>query len=82
MQFVLKNIDYHLVEIMKKNLENYIKAISDKEKEILAKLRFTSEHKFEEESRILRIKLTILSEIRCEAELINSDTENRPKFYF
>lgn len=67
---------------MKKNLDLYIKAITKKEKDILSKLKFCSEHKFEEETRTLRLKLTILSELRCEAELITSSGDYSPKFYF
>lgn len=70
------------MSIVDKNIERFLEALKSEEQRIRQKANFCNEHSFSKEEEWLRMKLSIISEIRLEADLINSEKENRPRFKF
>lgn len=67
---------------IQKRLELFISELKKEESKILQKHNFCIEHNFKKESQYLQEQKAMLFEIRCEAELILSSDDYRPRFLF
>ena len=65
-----------------KNLKAFIEALQKEESELRSKANYCFEHKFNKDADWLRMKATIVQEIRFEAELISGEKPLRPMFNF